>query len=216
MVIDNETLTAALASEEPNAPARPTGLGKPGDGNRRYIPPEEARQRRKIMSTLLEQGASFDTIVEILSAATPNKERGIPGFGMTVNQIRNLRREVYAQWQEEDAEAKPHYKAAAMRRINRQITKAGAAGAHGAVAQLENTLSKIQGTGEAIEVNVGVGFRVTRSLIEVLGEEAEKDPAKLREMIDEQRRIEQRRALAADAIDADFEEVDPDEDDDAV
>jgi len=180
MALDEKAISDALESDEPNRPARLAMSGTTGP--RDLVPRHIQRRRREAMSSLLAAPTSIDGIIEIMSAE--KTADGSPGFAMTEAGVRKLIREVYATWQEDDAESAQHYKAAAIRRLARHVQQAKTKGAWTAVAMMEKTLMDIQGTAEPIEVNLTGEVRLNHSLMSVIGET---DPVDVRRMIDAER-----------------------------
>lgn len=181
---DAQALDAMADLDQPNEPSRLATAG--ASGPRELIPPHMSRARREAMSSLLQQGTSMDTIVQILSSAEPDPKTGKHGFGMSYDSIVNLRDEVWESWESEDAENRPHYKAATIRRMGREIVAARAAGSHSSVAMLEKALMDVQGTASPVEINVSGDVRQTKAIIQVFGE---MEPAELRELVDDERRL---------------------------
>jgi len=192
---DADVLDALADVDAPNEPAALATQG--AGGTRLVVSTTEQRERRHAMSQLLMQGTSMDGIFKILMLDKDPKT-GKQGFNMTQSAILALRDEVWATWADEDAESRPYYKSATMRRLHSEIVQAKSDHSWSAVAMLEKTMMEVQGTAEPLEVNLTGDVRLTRSIIEVLGEE---DAPTLRQMIDDERkRYESERALEAENI----------------
>lgn len=165
MAISEEELQATMADTSlVNVPSRLAGRGLTGP--RPVISRAEQRERRETMARMLAAGASNDAQEKAMAAAT--KPDGTPGFKMTARAVKYLRDEVYAQWREQDAERAPHTKAAATRRIKRDIARASAKHSYSAVAQMERNLMMIEGTAEPIKVEVSGLERVSVAVQQVL------------------------------------------------
>lgn len=165
MAIDDDALNAVLGNTAlANTPAQLQGGGL--SGTRAVISVTEQRDRRETLSQLLSTGLSKDRILQTMTAGT--KPDGTPGFAMTPGAVNELIGEVYQSWRDEDADGRPHKKAAATRRIKRTIARANAKGAFTASAQLERTLMMIEGTAEPLKVEVSGVEKVSAALIQVL------------------------------------------------
>lgn len=178
--MDEKELEELMNSELPNEPEVIPKTRTPiSRGN---VSESESRKRREAMGRLLMSGMSNDAIFELMSKKT--NEDGSPGFNMTEYAVKNLIKEVHAEWKEEDSERKPHSKAASERRILREIMQAKQDKAWTAVSSMEKVLSQIQGTSEPIEINSTTDSRINDALLHLLGEE---DPRRIRELIENER-----------------------------
>lgn len=178
--MDDQKLDELLKSDAPNKPVKTPKLTAPEKP--RFVPVIERRRRREALSRLLASGMSNDAIFELMGKEV--NDDGSPGFNMTEDSVKHLISEVYAEWQEEDAERKPQTKAAAERRILRHIVQAKRDKAWTAVSTLEKVLMQIQGTAEPIEFSSTTDSRINEAILHILGEE---DPRKIRELIESER-----------------------------
>lgn len=149
--------------------------------SRRYVPPEERRERDDAIERLLVAGLNRTRINSAMA------ER----YGMSRSAVDNAIRRVRARWVEEERENRPSYKAAAIRRLVGHVAEARQAKNWASVAQLERLLAEIQGTREPMEVQVNLDISLPEAAMRVV---AALPPDRFRALIDEQRRI---RALAA-------------------
>lgn len=179
--LSDREIDAFLEGGEPNVPERVPGHPGSKDPSPR-LSSRESRLRREVVGELLATGVSRDEIVDLL--ADPSKT-GLAGPVGEV-EVGHLIEEVRAEWQEEDAERSKFYKAAAIRRLNKHIMKARAAGSWQAVANLEKVLMMIQGTAEPIEVSQPGGTRLSEALLQVLNEA---DPREVRRLIESERAV---------------------------
>lgn len=136
------------------------------------------RRQRDMVGDLVASGLSTTAIQDVMA----KPEQG----ALDESTVNLLVRQVRADWDEEDAERKLHYKSAAIRRLHKHIVKAQAAGAWPAVANLEKVLMQIQGTAEPLEMPMPVDSRLTEALLQVLGE---RDPRNVREMIEREKAL---------------------------
>jgi hypothetical protein len=178
--MDDKEIDRLLNSKEPNKPAKIPKTRTPL--TRPRVDVKEQRKRREVLSALLIQGTSDDVIFELMGREFD--EEGNPGFNMSRVAVQELKREVFADWDDQDAERKPYDKTMAVKRILRHIKKASSNKAWTSVAMLEKNLSMIQGTAEAIEVNTTHELRISEAVLAVLGE---KDPRDLRALIESER-----------------------------
>lgn len=181
-MVNDEELEELLQAEGPNLPAQLPGGGL--TGHRPVVPVQVQRDRREAVSAMLSQGVSRDKIYQVMGAAT--RPDGAPGFQMTEDGVRALIAEVFQMWSEEDAEDRPNLKAAAIRRIKRNITAAKSKGAWTAVAQLERTLMMIEGTSSPIEVNVNGSLKISTAVAHVLNIQSEDQ---IRALVEEERAL---------------------------
>jgi hypothetical protein len=98
--------------------------------------------------------------------------------------VQELKREVFADWDDQDAERKPYDKTMAVKRILGHIKNAKKNKAWTSVAMLEKNLSSIQGTAEPLEIGVSHELRISEAVLAVLGE---KEPRDLRALIESER-----------------------------
>lgn len=183
MPLDEKSLEGLLADDSlENVPAKMRGAGLTGP--RAIVSVAEQRDRRETLSQLLAAGMSRDFITKRMGIVT--NPDGTPGFAMTPDAVTLLVGEVYETWAEEDVEDRPHVKAAAVRRIKRAIARASAKHNYAAVAQLERTLSMIEGTAEPIEIKVSGMERVSIAIQQVLNVQS---PEALKALADEGRRF---------------------------
>ena len=99
-------------------------------------------------------------------------------FGVGSLRVLRLVARVQERWKQEDQEARPAYRAAAMRRIERYIAQARGERApdgtwrtkpdYPALARFESLLADIQGTRAPVQVDVSVDVRVSASLQAVI------------------------------------------------
>jgi hypothetical protein len=118
----------------------------------------------------------------LLAAAVPREQveqQMAVQFGMTAYAVNKLTQEVLKSWGDDEAEQKPHYKRAAIKRIIGHIAAARAAKQYSAVSSLERLLAQIQGTMEPIEIHVNLDATVRESVLHVV---AEMTPERLRAM----------------------------------
>ncbi len=171
--LTDEDLLDALEDDAPNEPQR---LPLPGvSGPRDHVDREQQRTRRVAMSLLLSVGAGDDDVERAM-----HKQ-----FSINPRAVRRLKGEVLAQWDEEDAERKKHYKAAAIRRILSHIRRAAKNESFSAVAMLEKQLAEIQDTNAPKHIKVEADFRLSAAVLKVL---EETDPVEVRRMIEEEGR----------------------------
>lgn len=78
--------------------------------------------------------------------------------------------ECRTNWAEEERENRPHYKAAAIRRLMGHISASRREKNWTAVAQFERLLSDVQGTREPLELNLNIDARVTEALVHVIAD----------------------------------------------
>lgn len=178
---ENE-IADALESTDTNQPQSLPGQGL--SGPREKVEPSEARRRRAVMGRLLASGSSMDELIEVMGKP-PDAEHP-ERFGLNENQVRYLVKEVYVTWSAEDAENRPHDKAAAVRRIKGHIRDARKGEKWTAVAMFEKTLALIEGTCEPIEVRHSGSIRVQEAILAVVGE---MDEVSLRRLVDEELRF---------------------------
>lgn len=173
---------------------KPDLAKKPGRG----ISAAEKRKRKIVLSRLLASGIPDEEIFEIMGADVNND--GSPGFKMSPHETSKAIDAVFASWGEEDATRNPHLKAAARRRIYRQIENAQASDSWTAVASLEKVLAQIEGTIEEGQSRAPAEIRIDNAVLFTLGE---MEPAALREIIAEERLMAEKEphALPSDRID---------------
>ena len=154
-----------------------------------YVSPKLASQRREATSKMLMAGHSIDRIIEVMGREymlvpdpeNPGKKKRIPGFGLSAEVSLGIINEVRKRWKDEDEEEAPYRRAAAIRRNKSHIEKAASKGQYGAVAALEANLSKMEGTHEAVKIEVSnVGRELDEALVSVLGE---LDPEVVQDMV---------------------------------
>jgi len=165
-------MQATLADDAaPNVPQRLPGHA----GSKPRLSTVDARERRALMSAALSNGISRDAILQQFS----NK------YKMSDHSIGVLMADVRAMWDDEDAEAARYEKGAAKRRLNGHIREAVKDRKWTAVANLEKTLSDIQGTSiNEEEKPADVDARLSEAVLAVLGAADTKD---VRIMIERQR-----------------------------
>lgn len=146
-----------------------------------FVTLPERRQRLDVVERLLIAGVSMSRIEDTC------KEQ----FSMTSGKTRQYVDQVRARWAEEERAQRPHNKATAIRRALGHIAGARSSKNWAAVAQLEKHLSALQGTYEAVEINLNIDSAVTEAALHVV---ANLTPERRAALIAQQRAL---RALAA-------------------
>lgn len=118
----------------------------------------EREKRLAIIETMLIKGIPISSI----------ERRGATDLKMSKVAVRKYIDRIRAKWKEEEREARPHYKASAMRRIIDHIADARRDKNWAAVAQFEKLLSEMQGTKEPLEVALTVNDAVNDALVVVV------------------------------------------------
>lgn len=145
----------------------------------RHVTPEQRRARLMAVEQMLTLGVTPQQMEATLKA---QYDMGPAKVASYVGQVR-------ARWAAEGEQDRAQLKKAAIRRIQQHIRGAVAKGQFSAVAQLERLLADIQGTKEAVEVNLNVSTTVTEAVIGIVtGMTAEEQAA----LIEEQKRLLQR------------------------
>lgn len=147
-----------------------------------YVTPDMRRARLIAVEQMLVAGVPQ----AVLEATCKEK------FGMTRSAVDRYCGLVRERWAKESEQDRAQLKKMAVRRIQQHIRNATAKGQFSAVAQLERLLSDIQGTKEALEVNVNVTSTITEAVISVV---SAMTPEEQHALIEEQRRLQ----LAAEA-----------------
>ena len=140
---------------------------KPGLG-----PTSDAEARRPKTITPEIRRRAINVIEQLMVAGVPKtriEQACKDQFGLTRKKINEYAGVVRSRWIEEERTARPTYKQQAMRRIMGHITGAIKDGNYAAVAQFERLLSEMQGTKEAIDVNLNVGVTVNNATLHVIG-----------------------------------------------
>lgn len=156
-----------------NQPAALNGGGL--SGPRPSIAPAVVIERRNTMKNLIASGLDDDEIELVMNSQ----------FGMLAEDIRTLRERMIVEIQKDSERRKPYNKALAETRIHRHIRAAAKRQAWGAVAQLENQLSRIQGTEEPTQHTVSIHGRLSQATIDTLGG---LPPEMIQEMVEEESR----------------------------
>lgn len=156
MGLSEEEVDAALAEGGDNVPK--TVDGKVNTQPR--VMPEQARERREILSQLLQAGVSPDMIAQAMAEK----------FGMDEAAVKRLSTEIRQRWLEEDDEDRPYARSATIRRLKKQISEARAKGAYTAAAMYEKTLAGIEGTANPVELHIKGDIRVSQAVRAVIGE----------------------------------------------
>jgi hypothetical protein len=102
--------------------------------------------------------------------------------GLSSGASDQLMKEVVSELQEESKERAGINKAASERRLLRHIQRASTVGQYAAVAKLEETLARVQGTLEPDRIEIGASQRLTDAILAVLGQQ---DPAEVRTLVAE-------------------------------
>lgn len=156
-----------------------------GEPNKRIVRAsvtlEQKRERLDVIEQLMIRGVGTNKIEKACA------ER----FGMTKGAVARYVAHLREQWAEEERQARPTNKATAQRRIYQHIQKARDADNWAAVASLERLLSDIQGTKEAIDINLSIDADVREAAIHVI---TSLTPEQRAEILEEQRKL---RELAA-------------------
>jgi hypothetical protein len=147
------------------------------------VSPEQRRERLDVIEQLMIRGVTQSKIEKACA------ER----FKMSRGAVSKYMDTLRVQWADEERAARMTNKTAAQRRLYAHIQKAKDSENWGAVASFERLLSEIQGTREAMEVNLNVDATVTEATLHVV---ANLTPEQRANIIAEQRRL---RELAAKA-----------------
>lgn len=159
------------------------GAQSPQERRQVYVSPAERSQRMIAIEQMLVAAAPLSMI----EAACKEK------FGMGRQAVATYIERVKGRWAQEAEQDRPQLKKLAVKRLHQHIRNAAAKGQFSAVAQLERLLSDIQGTKEAVEVNLNVNATIAEAVITVATSMTDEEQAAL---IAEQRRLLQ---LAADS-----------------
>lgn len=144
-----------------------------------HVTPEQRRARLMAVEQMLTLGSTPAQMEAALKAQ----------FNMGPGAVASYVARVRARWAAEGEQDRAQLKKAAVKRLQQHIRGAVAKGQFSAVAQLERLLADIQGTKEAVEVNLNVSTTVTEAVIGIVtGMTAEEQAA----LIEEQRRLLQR------------------------
>jgi len=160
---------------------------------RQYAPatPEESRVVTITHDEKKRRLAEIEKLMMLGVAQTQIEHACRAKYGMKTGQVRRYQAEIRDRWAEEETTNRPTNKAAAVRRLYSHIQKALQKEEWAAVAAFERILSDIQGTKEAIEVNLNVDATVTEATLHVV---ANLTPERRAALLEEQRRL---RMLAA-------------------
>ncbi len=140
------------------------------------ITPDEKKRRLAEIEKLMMLGVAQTQIEHACRAK----------YGMKTALVRRYQSEIRNRWAEEEQVNRPTNKAAAVRRLYSHIQKALQKEEWAAVAAFERILSDIQGTKEAVEVNLNVDATVTEATLHVI---ANLSPARREAMLEEQRQL---------------------------
>lgn len=161
---------------------RHNGGGEPNKRvDRAVVTLEQRRERLEVIEQLMIRGISAGKIEKACAEK----------FGMKKPAVDRYMAALREQWAEEERLSRPTNKATAQRRIYQHIQKAREAENWAAVSSLERLLSDIQGTKEALEVNVNVDASVREATLHVVANLTAEQRANI---IAEQRKL---RELAA-------------------
>jgi hypothetical protein len=161
---------------------RHNGGGEPNKRMERVVVTvEQRRERLEVIEQLMIRGIGTSKIEKACADR----------FGMNKGAVARYMSHLREQWADEERQSRPTNKATAQRRIYQHIQKAREADNWAAVASLERLLSDIQGTKEALEVNLNVDANVREATLHVI---ANLTPEKRAEILAEQRKL---RELAA-------------------
>ncbi len=156
-----------------------------GEPNKRvaiaHVTVEQRRERMDLIEQLMVRGVGVSKIEKACA------ER----FGMKRGVVMKYMERLREQWAEEERVSRPTNKATAQRRLYQHIQKARDADNWAAVASLERLLSDIQGTKEAVEVNVNLEAMTREATLHVI---ANITPEMRERILSEQRKL---RELAA-------------------
>jgi len=139
------------------------------------------RERLEVIEQLMIRGVGHSKIEKACA------ERFKMSRGAVAKYMDSLR----SQWAEEERSSRLTNKTTAQRRLYQHIQKAKESENWAAVAALERLLSDIQGTKEALEINLNVDATVTEATLHVV---ANLSPEQRANIIAEQRKL---RELAA-------------------
>lgn len=138
------------------------GLGPTSDAEARrpkIITPELRRQAINAIEQLMVAGVAKTRIEQAC------KDQ----FGLSKKKVEEYAGVVRERWIEEERTARPTYKQQAMRRLMGHIAAAVREKNFAAVAQFERLLSEMQGTKEAVDINLNVGVAVSQATLHVIG-----------------------------------------------
>lgn len=141
----------------------------------------DRRERMHALEQLMIAGVSMSRIEDMMRDK----------FSMPRGKVRQYVDAVRAQWAEEESRARPTKKAQAIRRCLGHIAEARRDKNWAAVAQFEKHLAMLEGTYEAVEVNLNIDATITEASLHVI---ANLTPERRAALIAQQREL---RALAA-------------------
>lgn len=172
-------------TDQPNEPLSLKGKGGMS-GKREIIKLDEfvVRRRKKMIGTMLVNGATRDHIVDTMSIEKDKKGNPIPGLPMSAREVDIAIRTIKAEWEEEESDEKRYAKIKARKRILSEIDDARQAGAYNALGNLEKVLMQIEGTAEPLEIQQPTDNRVTDAVLALLGE---MDKVEVRMLVDQER-----------------------------
>lgn len=164
------------ADAGPNLPQEQQGANP----TERYLTPDERMKRRLAIERLVQDAPTVEETFQIL-----HRE-----YGMSREAVKSALRTTRARMKEEFAEREEYRKMEQVARILREISIFTAQGKGSAVANLEKVLASILGTEAPKEQFHHVQYSVADSLMEVMGEWVENDPARLREIVEAQMKLD--------------------------
>lgn len=144
-----------LFEQQPTPVARETSTPRPT----RRLSKSESKSRKELVEALLINGVPEHRIEATLREQFSRTRHG--DVGRIIASVR-------ARWAEEEKNNRPHFKATAQRRLYTHIAKASKEANFAAVAALERLLSDVQGTKEAVEVNLNLDATVTEAVMHVV------------------------------------------------
>lgn len=156
---------------------RHNGGGEPNKRiERALVTLEQRRERMEVIEQLMIRGVGATKIAKACADR----------FGMSKPAVSRYMDKLREQWADEERSSRTTNKATAQRHIYQHIQKARDSGNWGAVAAFERLLSEIQGTKEALEVNMNIDASIKEATLHVV---ASLSPEQRTRIIEQQRRL---------------------------